>query len=151
MQLIYIYIRAMSKSHRTPTAARHQQDNLSKVANPPLTIKMTAKLEGHKTRNNKTMTKQRIPHKQWEQQRINRTKLPEWAAAQATGRGGGLNAFYQQKTFALASIIVKGQNLISSHGGFQTIALHHHRETKLIYGVHFISINLRTKFIYIVS
>ena len=51
-------------------------------------------------------------------------------AAEATaGVGGGFNAFYWHQIFALDSVVVKTQKLLSSHGGFLTNAMHHDRET----------------------
>ena len=71
------------------------------------------------------------------QQRIknSRTAAIERTAAYANGVGGGggwgrgLNAFYWYQIFALDSSVVKSQNLLSSRGGFLTIAMYHHRET----------------------
>ena len=65
-------------------------------------------------------------------QRINnnRTIALERTAAKATGGGGGgLNAFYWYQIFALDSAVVEAQTILSSHGGFLTIAMYHHRET----------------------
>ena len=64
------------------------------------------------------------------QQRINNNRITalEGTAAKATGGGGGLNAFYWYKIFALDSAVVEAQKMLSSHGGFLTIALYHHRE-----------------------
>ena len=42
---------------------------------------------------------------------------------------GGLNAFYWYQIFALDSVVVKAQRLLSCHGGFLIIAMYHHRET----------------------
>ena len=42
--------------------------------------------------------------------------------------GGGLNAFYWYQIFAL-DYVVKAQNMLSSRGGFLTIAMYHHRKT----------------------
>ena len=39
--------------------------------------------------------------------------------------------FYWRKIFAIDSVIMKTQILFSSHGGFLTNAIHHHRETTL--------------------
>ena len=55
----------------------------------------------------------------------NRTTALEWTAAKATG---GLNAFYWYQIFALDSAVVEAQKILSSHGGFLTIATYHHRE-----------------------
>ena len=44
-------------------------------------------------------------------------------------RGGGLNAFYWYQIFALDSAADEAQHMLSSHGGFPTIAMYHHRET----------------------
>ena len=51
------------------------------------------------------------------------------AALATRGGGGGLNAFYRHQIFALDSAVVEAQKMLSSHGGFRTIAMHHHRET----------------------
>ena len=40
-----------------------------------------------------------------------------------------LNAFYWYQIFALDSAVVETKNMLSSHGGFLTIAMYHHRET----------------------
>ena len=64
------------------------------------------------------------------QQRINSniTTALERTAVKATGgRGGGLNAYYWYQIFALDSVVVEAQNILSSHGGFLTIAMDHHR------------------------
>ena len=45
------------------------------------------------------------------------------------GWGGGFKAFYWYQIFALNSAVVEAQNMLSSHGEFLTIAMHHHRET----------------------
>ena len=42
-------------------------------------------------------------------------------------RGGGLNAFYRYKIFALNSVVVKTKKLLSSRGGFLTNAMYHLR------------------------
>ena len=42
---------------------------------------------------------------------------------------GGLNAFYWYQIFALDSAVVEAQKMLSSHGGFLTFAMYHHRET----------------------
>ena len=42
---------------------------------------------------------------------------------------GDPNAFHWHKIFALDSAVVETQNMFSSHGGFPTIAMHHHGET----------------------
>ena len=39
------------------------------------------------------------------------------------------HAFYRYQIFALDSIVVITQKLFSSHGGFLTYAIYHHRET----------------------
>ena len=41
----------------------------------------------------------------------------------------GLNAFYWYQIFALESAVVEAQEMLSSHWGFRTIAMYHHRET----------------------
>ena len=59
-------------------------------------------------------------------QQVNtRTTALERTAAYATG-GGDLNAFYWYQIFAIASALVKVQEMFSSHG---TIAMYHHGET----------------------
>ena len=58
----------------------------------------------------------------------NRTTALERKAAYANG-GGDVNAFYWRKIFALDSFVDKHKNMFSSHGGFLTNAMHHHRET----------------------
>ena len=50
-------------------------------------------------------------------------------ALERTAVTGGLNAFYWYQIFALVSVVVKTHTLLSSHGGFLTIAMYHHRET----------------------
>ena len=47
-------------------------------------------------------------------------------AAKATGR---LNAFYWYQILALDSAVDEAQKMLSSHGGFLTIAMYHHGET----------------------
>ena len=58
--------------------------------------------------------------------------LERTAAYSQTGGGGGvgagLNAFYWLQIFALDSVVFITQTLFSSHGGFLTYAMHHHRE-----------------------
>ena len=39
---------------------------------------------------------------------------------------GGLNAFYWYQIFTLDSAVVKAQKMLSSHGGFLSIAMYHH-------------------------
>ena len=51
------------------------------------------------------------------------------AYATEVGRGGGLNAVYWYQIFALYSAVVETQKLLTSHGGFLTIAMYYHRET----------------------
>ena len=41
----------------------------------------------------------------------------------------GLNAFYWYQIFALDSVVVKAQKILSYHGGFLSIAIYRHRET----------------------
>ena len=53
----------------------------------------------------------------------------ERTTAYATAVGVGLNVFYLYQIFALDSVVVKHTKMFSSHGGFLTIALYHHRET----------------------
>ena len=62
------------------------------------------------------------------QQRINNNIITALGrtAANATG---GLRAFYWYQIFTLDSTVVETQNMLSSGGGFLTIAMHHHRET----------------------
>ena len=45
------------------------------------------------------------------------------------GGGGFFNPFYWYQIFALDSTVVEAQKMLSSHGGFITIAMYHHRET----------------------
>ena len=40
-----------------------------------------------------------------------------------------LNAFYWYQIFALDSAVVEAQKMLSSHGGFLTSTMYHHRET----------------------
>ena len=50
----------------------------------------------------------------------------------ASGATGGLNAFYWRQSLSLILLIpcvVKIHKLLSSHGGFRTYAMHHHRLT----------------------
>ena len=56
----------------------------------------------------------------------NRATALERTAANAPG---GLNAFYWYQIFTLDSTVVQAQKNLSSHGGYLTIALYHHRET----------------------
>ena len=56
----------------------------------------------------------------------NRTTALERTAAEATGGGGGLNAFYWYQIFALDSAVVEVQEMFSSHGSLLTIAMYHH-------------------------
>ena len=58
----------------------------------------------------------------------NRTIALEQTAALATG-GGGSNAFYWYQIFALDSAVIEAQKMLSSRGGFLTIAMYHHGET----------------------
>ena len=46
-----------------------------------------------------------------------------------TDKNLSLNAFYWYQIFALYSAVVETQNMLSSHGGFLTVAMNHHRET----------------------
>ena len=85
------------------------------------TIKQT---ESHNGSNNQQQTNN------------NRTIASEWTAVETTGGGGGgggegLNAFYCNQIFALDSVVVKAQKMLSSHGGFLFIAMYmyHYRET----------------------
>ena len=43
--------------------------------------------------------------------------------------GGGVYAFYKYQISALDSTVVEAQKMLSSHGGFLTIAMYHHKET----------------------
>ena len=45
--------------------------------------------------------------------------------------GEGLNAFYWYQIFTLNTAAVEAK-MLSTHGGFLTIAMYHHRETILI-------------------
>ena len=45
------------------------------------------------------------------------------------GGGEGFNAFYGYQIFTLHSAVVKNQEILSSHGSLQTIAMYHHGET----------------------
>ena len=45
---------------------------------------------------------------------------------------GGLNAFCWRQIFAIDSVVVNAQKLFSSHGGYLTNTMHHHREKNLI-------------------
>ena len=69
------------------------------------------------------------------QQWINKnwTTSLEQATAKATRsvcvRGGGLNTFYLYQIFALDSAVIDAQKMLSSYGGFLTIAMYRHRET----------------------
>ena len=56
----------------------------------------------------------------------NRTTALEQTAAKSTE---GLNAFYGYQILALGPAVVEAQKMVSSHGGFLTIVLYHHRET----------------------
>ena len=49
-----------------------------------------------------------------------------WTAAKTMR---GLNAFYWYQIFAIYSAVVEAQKMLSSHGGFLTIAMFNHRET----------------------
>ena len=40
-----------------------------------------------------------------------------------------LNVFYWYQIFALDSVVVEALKMLSSHGGYLTIAMYHHRET----------------------
>ena len=42
---------------------------------------------------------------------------------------GSLNAFYWCQIFALDYELLKHKKMLSSHGGFVTIAMYHHRKT----------------------
>ena len=79
---------------------------------------------------NKTWNKDRTPQLEQQsttnQQQNNRRPradsiLSHWE--------GGLNAFYWYQIFALDSVDIKAQTLLSSHGGFLAIAIYQHRET----------------------
>ena len=50
----------------------------------------------------------------------------EQAASKPTG---GFNAFYLYQIFDLNSAVVYAQKVLSSHGGFLSIAMYHRRET----------------------
>ena len=132
--------RAVSKSHRTPGRQLKQSNQPSPHHQDDCKARRTQKP------NNKTRTKQRTLTNHGSNNESTEPNSQNGQQPKPPGREGrGLNAFYLHKTFALDSIVAKGQNLFSSHVSFQTMTLYHHRETKLIYGVHFISINLRTK------
>ena len=45
------------------------------------------------------------------------------------GGGGGVNAFYWYRIFALDSAVVELQEIFSSHGSLLSIAMYHHGET----------------------
>ena len=50
----------------------------------------------------------------------------ERTAAYATGE---IKCILLVKIFSLDYVVVKTQKIFSSHGGFQTTAMYHHRET----------------------
>ena len=49
-------------------------------------------------------------------------------AAGGCGMGGGVIVFYWRQIFVVDSVFVNAHNLLSSHEGFLTNAMHHHRE-----------------------
>ena len=88
---------------------------------------MIAKLDW--TQSNAQNVKQlQDPTMRQHQQRINynRTTAFERTAAKAYG---GIKEFYWYQIFALDSAVVEAQEMFSSHGGFLTIVMYHHRET----------------------
>ena len=109
-----------------------QEDKLNKVTSSFFPIKMITKLEWtqSKAQQNIELLQNPTVNGSNNQQRINnnRTTALERTAAQTTG-GGGLNAFYWFQIFALDSAFVEAQKMISSHAGFLSIAMCHHRET----------------------
>ena len=50
------------------------------------------------------------------------SSLSHWGLG-GGGGGGGLNSFYWYQIFTLDSAVVEAQTLLSSHGGFLTIAM----------------------------
>ena len=58
-----------------------------------------------------------------------RTTALERTATEATGGGGGASINFTGQIFTLDSAVIKTQNEFSSHGGFLTYTMYHHRET----------------------
>ena len=79
-----------------------------------------------------TITKN--PHRNWEvhitinHQQQTYCLRTDSSLSQRRG-GGGLNAFDWRQIFDLDYVVVKTQQLFSSHGSFLINAIHHHRET----------------------
>ena len=90
---------------------------------------MIAKLEWTQSnaQRNRTITESHNESNNQQQINNNRTTALERTAAKAIG--GCLNAFYWYKIITLDSAVVEAQTMLSSHGGFLTIAMYHHRET----------------------
>ena len=76
--------------------------------------------------NNKAYNRTQPGSNNKKQTNNNRTTALERTAARATV---GLNTFYWYHIFALDSAGVEPQKMLSSHGGFLTIAMYHHRKT----------------------
>ena len=112
------------KSHTTNT--RHQEDKQSKATSSLFPIEIIAILERTQSNAQQNIEQNIIPIVSNNQQRLNnnRTTALERTAAKVSG---GLDAFYWNQIFALDSAVVEAQN-VSSHGGFLTIAMYHHRE-----------------------
>ena len=109
------------------TSNRHNSKSTSSF----FLVKMIAKKKNRKDIK-KCIPKQRPtqnPHRQCELHKTMTTEPPHLNGQQPKPLGGGLNAFYQHQLFAQDSDVVNKQSLISSHEGFLTSAMHHHRET----------------------
>ena len=69
-------------------------------------------------------------HKQLEQQKTmnQQQQNHRLRTGSLKATGGGVNAYYWYQILAQDSVVVKTFNFFSSHGGFLTYAMYHHRE-----------------------
>ena len=76
-------------------------------------------------------TNGKVTHSQTSQQQQNHRRLRTDSSLGHRGRGGGggFNAFYWYRIFALDSADVEVQEMFSSHGSLLTIEIYHHGET----------------------
>ena len=120
----------MRKSHRTQTAIRHHALTQPKQSNQ-LSLPHQDDCKPRRTQrvNNKSRANHRTPQTMGAS--INNkltTKEPPPFNGQQPKPLQGLNTFYWYQIFAL-DFVIKTQKMFSSHGGFLTIAMYHHRET----------------------